>query len=417
MGITATPTTALTGSTVQLTALIDGRTTDSVWEFGDGLVEINQPYSSHAWAAPGDYLVSLWAFNQSYPQGVSATVTVHVVALAVHNYVAADSANPAAPYTSWVTAATNIQDAVDWAAPGALVEVTNGIYAAGGRNSSRVAVDKPLAVRSVNGPRFTVIQGSQGPEGTRCAYLTNGASLSGFTLTNGYVGCVGLGNSCLSGAGVYCESANAVLTNCVVTGNSASSGGGGAYGGTLNNCTLTSNSARNGNGGGAYCCTLNNCTLTGNWASYGGGAAGGGGFLASPCRLNNCALTGNSATTSGGGAFGCTLNNCTVTGNLAPYGGGVSGSCGSIGPNSYSALSNCTVFFNKGSLSPNYDGCTTLNYCCTTPLPADGVGNISADPELASAFRLSALSPCIGKGSYAAVSGTDIDGEPWANPP
>ena len=40
--------------------------------------------------------------------------------------------------------------------------------------------------------------------------------------------------------------------------------GGGTYGCTLNNCTLTGNSANDG--GGAYDSTLNNCTLTGNWA-------------------------------------------------------------------------------------------------------------------------------------------------------
>ena len=99
-----------------LTAFIAGRTDLSVWDFGDGFVQVNEPYTSHAWTAPGDYLVALWAFNDSYPGGVSATVTVHVVE-DLH-YVAASSGNPVAPYTSWATAATNIQDAVDVAGTG-----------------------------------------------------------------------------------------------------------------------------------------------------------------------------------------------------------------------------------------------------------------------------------------------------------
>ena len=55
-----------------------------------------------------------------------------------------------------------------------------------------------------------------------------------------------------------------MLTNCVLSGNEAHFGGG-AYGGTLNNCTLTGNTGWEC-GGGAYDCTLNNCTLTGNFS-------------------------------------------------------------------------------------------------------------------------------------------------------
>ena len=157
MGVTASFTNVATGFTVQFTGLIDGRAAANSWDFGDGITATNEQYTSHAWASPGDYRVSLWAYNESQPGGISATVTVHVIVPPVH-YVAADSVNPVAPYVSWATAATTIQDAVDAATvPGALVLVTNGTYATGGRavanTTNRVLVDKLLEVRSVNGPR------------------------------------------------------------------------------------------------------------------------------------------------------------------------------------------------------------------------------------------------------------------------
>jgi hypothetical protein len=110
--------------------------------------------------------------------------------LPITRYVDAASAKPAPPYTNWATAAANIQDAVDVALAGDEIIVTNGMYASGGRAVgtnvlvNRVAVDKPLTVRSVNGPEFTIIQGYQVPGTTngdaavRCVYLANGASLA-----------------------------------------------------------------------------------------------------------------------------------------------------------------------------------------------------------------------------------------------
>src|SRR5215831_4407529 len=92
-------------------------------------------------------------------------------ALAGTHCVDVNSANPTPPYTNWVTAAATIQDAVDAAVAGDEIVVTNGIYAAGGRwaaGFSRAAVDKPLNLRSINGPQSTIIDAGQS---NRCVYL------------------------------------------------------------------------------------------------------------------------------------------------------------------------------------------------------------------------------------------------------
>jgi len=409
--IEATYTNVAVGYIVSFTARDTGPMLQTVWDFGDGTTLTNQSVVSHAWSAPGVHTVRLTGYNDRHPDGVTTSIEVTVTDTVY--YVDPASSNPLSPYTSWQTAAVTIQDAVDAAlVPGALILVTNGVYATGGRAAkpgrlvNRVVADQPLTLRSVSGPQFTIIEGARDPSGEyglgdaaiRCVYLANGASLSGFTLSNGATRAAGDWEREQCGGAVWCASTNEVVTHCVLIANSAWEGGGGAYGGTLVNCTLTGNRAYYG--GGACDATLNNCLLTDNCANIGGGAA--------TCTLNNCALTGNSADIGGGGAHDATLNHCTVTGNTGgTQGGGGVDEC---------TLTNCIVYYNAAPVYANYDWQSRLICCCTTPLPG-GVGNLEAEPQLANAFRLSAGSPCRGKGSSASVTGVDIDAEPWANPP
>ena len=120
VSISASFTNVSTGFPVDFTAHISGRTTASLWYLGQGQVVNDEVYTSRSWSEPGTYQILLRAYNQSYPDGVTATAWVQVTGPGIH-YVDADSVNPTPPYASWSTAAATIQDAVDVAKPGDLV--------------------------------------------------------------------------------------------------------------------------------------------------------------------------------------------------------------------------------------------------------------------------------------------------------
>lgn len=438
-------------------------------------------------------------------------------------YVDLNSTNPVAPYTSWSTAATTIQDAVDAANPGDQLLVNDGRYQTGARSvdgttTNRVVINKAVTVQSVNGSAATAIDGGGI---MRCAYLTNGAALVGFTLTNGFTsgngggvlgqtnssivsGCVIIGCTAANGGGLYGATAsNSIISSC---GNSSSTYGGGAVNATLVNCLVKINSASTAGGAGASTlvgceivnnvaannaggldnCTASFCSISTNTAQcgqaagqgygYGGGAnnstltdciidgnraqssfnccqAQGGGI--STGTATACTISGNGASGTGGGAWAALLYNCIISLNTASTVGGGTWRCGvensllsgnfaavdaggdylstlisctivnnfsesgGTGGVDGSSMDNCILYFNTllGNV-PSNGANASYNYCCTTPMPSSGTGNITNNPLfLAQGFQLTAGSPCRGAGSSAYSVGVDIDGLPWLNPP
>jgi len=345
---------------------------------------------------------------------------------AATRYVALDGGQ-VPPYDSWATAATTMQAAVDACAAGEEVVVSNGIYATGARvtpgygSSNRVVITKAILVRSLHGAGATHIQG-HGPLGSnavRCVYMTAG-TLDGFTLTNGFTRPLGAGqwDYDRSGGGLNSYGGTAVVVNCVVSGNHADAGGGGAHYGVFSNCIFYGNAANAG--GGTYYSVLFRSAVIGNTAEAGGGmwegtancctffsnrvtVSGGG---TSQSAVYNSLYRWNRAGSAGGGAGGGTLYNCTLADNWVDGGGGVDW-CSTI---------NCIIWGNAANFGSNFFHFGAL-YSCSTPL-LPGAGNITNDPLFVNAatgdFHLLEGSPCINAGTNLPwmAGATDLDGTP-----
>ncbi len=280
------------------------------------------------------------------------------------------------PGMSWSTAYHNIQAAISAAQDNDTVIVTNGVYASSGlivagSLGNRAAINKQIVVESVNGPDVTIIKGYGGVDGDdarRCAYVGTNAVLAGFTLREGHTRTNGIASDKVGG-GVWCEDSG-VVSNCIVTENSANQSGGGVYHGTISRCTISSNSAEVG--GGVYGGMLDNSLVIFNSS----GSDGGGGYSGT---FVNCTVSSNSASGDGGGVYNATMKNSIIWGNTSSSG------------------------------NSNWLG-GSFSYCTAAPLPS-GVGNTSADPAFNDEFHPLRTS-CLDTGNNDDVVGLyDLSGE------
>ena len=390
------------GAPITFSSVINGKAAMSTWTFDDGYAEFNKIQTAHAWSAVGEYTVKLLAVNSTYPSGISDSISIKVITN--YHFVNIHNSTPVPPYSTWATAATNIQDAIDIAWNGCIIYVTNGTYLL----DSQIDVDKSLTIKSVNGPEDTIIDGNNS---VRCFFLHDHTiEVDGFTIANGNAE-----TGFYYGGGVISYSFSSVITNCIITGNSAYYAGGIA-GGSVCNSIITGNSAVLGGGavessihgseisgnlayigGAAYACSIYNSSINGNEATVGGGTAA--------CSIYNSSIFNNRASEAGG-CENDYIYNCTIIENTALKGGGTYNS----------EVNNSIVYYNSAPEYPNRkEG--VYSYCCTTPDATNGIANISDDPMLLSISHIATNSPCIGAGDYQKSSGVDIDGEIWKDPP
>jgi len=293
-----------------------------------------------------------------------------------------------------------IQAGIYAASDGDTVLVADGIYTGTG-NKNIDFTGKAIVVISENGAENCIIDCEDDGRGF---YFHSGEDsnsvLSGLKIINGYA--TGFSPEDKNGGGIYCYESSPTIENCTLTENSASDNGGGICchhdsSPAIENCSFSGNSA--GHDGGVIHCknnsspTIENCTLSGNSADWGGGIYC---LENSNPTIENCAISGNSAIgelAKGGGIF-CyqsnpTIKSCTLSGNSALFNGGAI-FCWDSSP----TIENCTlsensVIENGGGIycedsSPTIENCTISGnsadhgggiYCYLNSSPT-GVNNI-----------------------------------------
>ena len=327
-----------------------------------------------------------------------------------------------------------IQEAIDAAIPGDVVEIEHGTYSGAG-NKDLDFRGKQLIVKGVSGDATQCVIDCEG-EG-RGFYFHGGegsdSRVEGLTISNGGPDATSPMGS--HGGGVYVGRAGPTLRNCTIrqcTSAYWNALGGGVCCGfgsspTLIACSISGNAVPefNGSGGGVYAAagtTLIDCSITDNWAwDRGGGVYCG----ATDVIISGCTLSRNSAGT-GGGVYGYGIDpivtNCMITANLAASGGGVSCQRGNM------VLLDCVIHDNRanyggGGLDFAWGGSPVLFNCTIRGNIATWAGGLLCEGDVAPT-----LTNCTITGNHASAEGGGVrcvyDGAPvltncilWDNAP
>jgi len=292
-------------------------------------------------------------------------------------YVSTTGSNTS-PYTSLATAANSISTAIAACSAGDIIMVDNGTYILS--NKIQVVID--ITIKSINGNTTTIIDGNNS---VKCFEISSpNAVVEGFTIQNA---------KNLSGFG---GAVNIISS------------------GTLRDCILKNNSARDGGGvaldqGGL----VENCIIYNNTAQYGGGIR-----LLDDGEVRNCLVKENTATTYGGGVNVWNkgkVKNCVITKNTAPATKGAG-----IRTRNNGTVYNCIIYYNNGeNYAVDGSGYHYYNSCSTPAIPGTYSSNcISSIPMFVDIspgsedYHLQSGSTCIDAGTNFSWMNTvpDLEG-------
>ncbi len=294
-----------------------------MWDFGDGTTKevTGETIVSHAYAQPGIRTVSLKVRNDVAGIEAMETEPLTVTIVGQKFYVAKTGTNEA-PYATPATAAHDLNDVLAIAEDGCAIEIAPEIYLV----AKEMIVNKRLTIYGATGNPADVVVACDASSAHRMFSLNkDGIVLSGVTVKDGAVTSGGL-----SGGNVL-VSANAVVTNCVLTGartGSSYNAKGSAIslsgGGTVTHCVISNNSsgAYHDAGGAVYVNggSVRNCLIVENKESgfdwQDGTSVQYGTVRLNSGVLENCTIVGNEATLCAGVRVGSgSVLNCLIYGN------------------------------------------------------------------------------------------------------